>query len=206
MGYCTESDLELRSPTPTPAQQSTAIEVASDLIDKMTHDHFANYPATVKLFSGAGRRYLLTTPYLRALTSVEIFDPYTSVWETVLMKDVKYNCNYVMCLRRRFPLGNSNVQLTGDWGWVVVPSLIKLVCAQLASEILSKGATSESLSSESLGKYSYSKRGVDNVMIPTQLRSQLSSYDLHPIMGGRVISLLESLDEREIREWPDLLV
>jgi len=189
-----------------------AVEAAYEMICNTTGDIFHFEEGQAKLFNGNGEVLLLLSPSLANMTSVEIYSPTTEEWSDwtdriiwrrthlrlkepttpslwgSIMEQLTWG-KEVSCLC--FPRGNSNIRVSGDWGWSDCPRSIILAGAMLTLRLMEgEEAMRGRVKSESLnGEYSitYAQIGSELEM-PNSLTSILSRYTLRKVYANRVSS------------------
>lgn len=179
-----------------------ALGAAEEFINDETEDQFTPENSVAKSFDGNGKKLLLTRPSLRAVTKIEIIDKITGSIDLLDKDEYLWDKGWVK-LRGNYsywPVGKSNIKVTGSWGWTQVPSMVRLLAAQVAALML--GTPKDGVKSESLGSYSVTySDGSEGSGLTVQ--DVINKYRLHKIFMGtplrrpRVLMSLTGRDEEE---------
>lgn len=193
MQYCAREDLTawLDPSSFGNSVVQMALEASADLINNKTDDQFVREAAAEKRFNGEGKGLLMVSPSLWAVTKIELWDDSDGTLDYTLLPDeFEFDKPYVQLrsttLRRpRFPVGQANVRITGDWGWPQVPATIRLASARLTCALLT-GHSAENIQAEQIGNYNVSFQDQAAGGEQTTVNAILERYKLHRIIGGRI--------------------
>lgn len=195
MVFCTRAELDEALATPDLfgiSLKQSACEAAGDFIETRTEDQWYRQTGVAKTFDGNGKRLLEVMPSLHAVTAVVITDPFDNSTDSLDSNEHTFGRGWIRLRgpRSYFTTGNSNISITGNWGRINAPPMLKIISIRLAIAILG-GKSPADVVEETLGNYSVTYMGRSGPlkgadMEATTIEDLLLPYMLHPISMERV--------------------
>jgi len=208
--YCTRDDLEPFMENPSRFNEElrdSAIEAAGDFIEILTEDQF-HQQTEVRTFDGQGRRLLVVSPSLWAVTGLTVTDPWTGDVDTLDSDEYRWGKGWISMrgANALFTSGKANISVNGTWGWKNTPPMLRILSARLAAAFLT-GKNMADVVEERLGDYGvkYAQKG-DSDTSNAAVLQMIDTYRLHPVVMERVRgerTTLRDFDETPREELRD---
>lgn len=177
-----------------------ALELVEDLVDQYCSTTFVREDGVTRVYSGCDSPMLSLGYFLRTLTSVNLLNvdgtvssPMTDV---VACPSPPISGAYIWLERRNytdfgynatnnFYSGLSNIQVTGDWGFINTPSAVKYAVIQTVKHFFEMRNYSDLLRTESgFGRITEFTPGSEIHYLPASAKMALGRWKNMTRMGG----------------------